>query len=189
MADDKNITRIIKFLRTRKRMPSLGELAQLAGFKSKNAAKKLADRLIERGVIARDARGKLIPKHLFAGVRLLGVVEAGWPSPAEEELVDTMSLDEYLIENKSATYLLRVKGDSMVNAGIQQGDLVIVERTNTPKIGRIVIAEVDGEWTMKYLRQDKSGMYLEAANPAYKDIHPKEALKVVAEVKGVIRKY
>ena len=83
---------------------------------------------------------------------LLGIVEAGFPS-AEEELIDTMSLDEYLIENKEASYILRVKGDSMIDAGIREGDLVIVERTNAPRVGDIVIAEVDGEWTMKYLRK------------------------------------
>ena len=77
----------------------------------------------------------------------------------------------------------------MIEAGIQPGDLVIVERTNSPKVGKIVIAEIDGEWTMKYLRRNASGLYLEAANKAYKDIYPEEDLKVAAVVKGVIRKY
>ena len=92
-------------------------------------------------------------RALNGEVPLLGIVEAGFPSPAEEELIDTMSLDEYLIENKEASYILRVKGDSMIDAGIREGDLVIVERTNAPRVGDIVIAEVDGEWTMKYLRK------------------------------------
>jgi repressor LexA len=117
------------------------------------------------------------------------MVEAGWPSPAEEELIDTMSLDEYLIENKEATYLLQVKGDSMLDAGIQPGDLVIVERTTTPRVGDIVIAEVDGEWTMKFLRKQGSRLYLAPANKKYRPIFPKEALKVVAVVTAVVRKY
>lgn len=177
------------FYRKHKRMPSYSELMRLWGYKTKSAVYHTVHKLIQDGVIGKDKQGRIVPHKLYGDVKVLGVVEAGWPSPAEEELVDTMSLDEYLIENKEATYLLRVKGDSMVDAGIQQGDLVIAERTNTPKVGRIVIAEVDGEWTMKYLRNGKDGMYLEAANRAYKPIYPKEDLKIVAVVKGVIRKY
>ena len=170
-------------------MPSYAEMMRLWSYKTKSAVDYTLRKLIRDGVVGKDKQGRIVPNKLFGEIRLLGVVEAGWPSPAEEELVDTMSLDEYLIENKEATYLLRVKGDSMIDAGIQPGDLVIVERTNTPKVGHIVIAEVDGEWTMKYLRKGKDGLYLEAANRAYKPIYPKEALKVVAVVKGVIRKY
>ena len=96
---------------------------------------------------------------------------------------------DYLIENKEATYILKVKGDSMIGAGIREGDLVIVERTNAPRVGDIVIAEVDGEWTMKYLRKRGETLYLAAANPRYKPIVPKEELKVVAVVTAVVRKY
>lgn len=177
------------FYRTHKRMPSYSELMRLWGYKSKNAVHYMLRRLEHEGVVAKDKKGRVIPKKIFGEVKILGLVEAGWPSPAEEELVDTMSLDDYLIENKEATYLLRVKGDSMVDAGIQSGDLVIAERTSTPKVGRIVIAEIDGEWTMKYLRRGARGLYLEAANRAYRPIYPKEDLKIVAVVKGVIRKY
>jgi len=177
------------FYRKYRRMPSYSELMRLWGYKTKSAVDFTLRKLVQEGVVAKDKQGHLVPKKLHGEVKVLGLIEAGWPSPAEEELVDTMSLDEYLIENKEATYLLRVKGDSMIDAGIQQGDLVIVERTNTPKVGRIVIAEIDGEWTMKYLRQGKDRLYLEAANRTYKPIHPKKSLKVVAVVKGVIRKY
>ena len=120
--------------------------------------------------------------------RLLGTVEAGFPSPAEEELCDTLSLDEYLISNREATYLLRVKGDSMIEAGILEGDMVLVERTNDAKVGDIVIAEVDGEWTMKYLRKGQDGYYLQAANPKYPLIVPSGDLKIAAVVTCVIRK-
>src|SRR5205085_2661276 len=127
---------------------------------------------------------------LFGEVPVLGLVEAGFPTAAEEELTDTMSLDEYLIENKEATYLLEVKGDSMVEAGIQEGDLVIAERIGRePKIGEIVIAEVDGGWTMKYFRKTGGKVWLEPANKNYKAIYPENDLKVAAVVKGVVRKY
>lgn len=177
------------FYRKRKRMPTYAELMRLWNYKTKSAVDYTVQKLIAAGVVEKDSHGRLVPKKIFGDIKLLGLVEAGWPSPAEEELVDTLSLDEYLIENKQATYLLRVKGESMIDAGIQPGDLVIVERVQTPKVGKIVIAEVDGNWTMKYLRKGKDGLYLEPANRAYKPIYPTEELKVVAEVKGVIRKY
>jgi repressor LexA len=78
----------------------------------------------------------------------------------------------------------------MKDAGIMEGDLVIVERREKAKEGSIVIAELDGEWTIKYLRKDKTGaQYLEPANEKYPDLYPKESLRVVAVVVGVIRKY
>ena len=97
-------------------MPSYSELMKLAGYKSKNSASRLVKRLQESGIVDKDENGRLVPKKLWGETKVLGTVEAGWPSPAEEELVDTMSLDEYLIGNKEATYLLKVKGDSMVGA-------------------------------------------------------------------------
>ena len=126
---------------------------------------------------------------LWPRVKILGVVEAGWPSPAEEELLDTMSFDEYLAPNREASYILRVKGDSMIDAGIHPGDMVVVERTNRPRDGEIVIAEVDGEWTMKYFRQQGHQVWLESANAAYPPIKPEQELTVVAVVRSVIRKY
>src|SRR5215510_272907 len=98
---------LIRFYRRHKRMPSLRELARLWGFRSQNAADKLARYLIARGFLAKDATGHLLPTRFFSEVRLLGTVEAGFPSPAEEELSDTMDLDEFLIKNKEATYMLK----------------------------------------------------------------------------------
>lgn len=181
--------KIISFFRTEGRMPSYSEIMQLTGYRSKNAVHHFLHKLLEDGVLKKDKSGKLLPKNPFGSVKLLGLVEAGWPSPAEEELVDVMSLDEYLIDNREATYLLRVKGDSMIEAGIQEGDLVLVERNRNPKVGAIVIAEVDGEWTIKYLRKKDGKPYLEPANSRYKPIYPEQTLNVIAVVKGVIRKY
>lgn len=132
---------------------------------------------------------KLMPGGYFYSIMVLGTVEAGWPSPAEEELSDTMSLDEYLIRRKEATYMLKVSGDSMIDAGIMPGDMVLVERGVAEKDGHIVIAEVDGKWTMKYLRKRNGKVYLEAANKKYKPIYPTQALKIAAVVRAVIRRY
>ncbi len=171
-------------------MPSYGELMVLFGYRSKNSAYKLAQKLIREGVLKKDSGGKLIPTSNFLGsAKLLGTVEAGFPSPAEEELADTMNLDEFLISNREATYILRVSGNSMKDAGIIDGDMVIVDRSDTPEDGDIIIAEVDGNWTMKYFIKKGKNIYLRAANKKFKDIHPEGELKVAAVVQSVIRKY
>ncbi len=181
--------KIIKFYRETKRMPSYAEIMKLLGFKSKNAVYKLVNKLVGEGMLDKDSSGRLVPNKLFGEVPVLGLVEAGFPTAAEEELVDTMSIDEYLIEHKEATYMLEVKGDSMIDAGIQEGDLVIAERGREPKLGDIVIAEVDQGWTMKYYRKTNGKVWLEPANKAYPPIYPEQDLKIAAVVKGVIRKY
>ena len=181
--------KILDFYKKHKRMPSYAEIMSLVGFKSKNAVYKLVNKLVEEGIVMKDATGRLIPKKIFGEVPMLGLVEAGFPSVAEEMVADTMSIEDYLIENKESTYMLEVKGDSMIDAGIQEGDLVIAERKGDPKDGVIVIADVDGGWTMKYFRRRNGKVYLEAANKNYKDIHPKEDMKIAAIVRGVIRKY
>jgi repressor LexA len=186
---EKHYQKIIEFFKSSKRMPSYREIMKLTGLSSKHTVFTLVNKLVESGFIEKDEQGRILPKKLFGKTKVLGVVEAGFPSPAEEELLDTMSLDEYLINNKEATFILQVSGNSMIEAGIMPKDLVLVERTNEAKPGDIVIAEVDGKWTMKYLRQNGNQMYLESANKKYPPIYPKEELKISAVVKAVIRKY
>lgn len=170
-------------------MPGYAEMMKMFGFKSKNAVYKLLNKLIADGIIEKDSRGKLIPARGFGEIPLLGLVEAGIPTQAEELFDNTTSLDDYLVENRESSYLLEVKGDSMIEEGIKEGDLVLVERKGEPKDGDIVIAEVDGGWTMKYFRKKGNKIYLEPANKKYKPIFPQYEFRVAAIVKGVIRKY
>lgn len=170
-------------------MPTYQEIMGLVGFKSKNAVYKLVNRLQDENFLRKDKRGFLIPYKLYGEIPFVGLVEAGFPSPAEDELSDTMSLDDYLIKNKEATYIMRAKGDSMVDAGIVDGDMLLVERVSEAKAGEIVIALVDGDRTMKYLRQRSGKYYLEPANKKYKPIVPEGELKIEAVVIAVIRKY
>lgn len=181
--------KLIAFYRTHRRMPSYSELMKLWDYKTKSAVDYAVRKLINAKIISKDASGKIIPRNLLNEIRLLGVVEAGFPSAAEEELIDTMSLDDYLIKNKEATFMLKVKGDSMIDAGIMEGDMVLVERGKQPKVGQIVIAQIDGEFTMKYYRKRGEQAYLEAANPKYKPMFPENELVIEAIVQAVIRKY
>lgn len=189
--DKPNFAPIVDFYRQYRRIPTYSEIARIVGFKSKNSAYKLVRRLISYDLVEKDKLGKLVPtkKLTLSSLRLLGAVEAGFPSPAEEELVDTMSLDEYLVGNREATYLLKVSGDSMIDAGIMPGDMVLVERRSDPHDGDIVVAEVDHEWTMKYFRKRGAKVLLVPANKKYATIEPEGELRVAAIVKAVIRKY
>jgi SOS regulatory protein LexA len=173
-------------------MPSYSELMAVVGFRSKNAAYKLVQRMVAQEWLEKDAAGKLVPGPLFHAVPMLGTVTAGFPSPAEEELANTMSFDEFLMTNvkhQEATYILKVNGESMIEAGILPGDMLLVERGTEPRDGDIVIAQVDREWTMKYFRRRGRAVFLEAANKDFKPIHPQEELKIAAVVRAVIRKY
>ena len=177
------------FYSSHRRMPSYAEIMRLFGYKSKNAAYKLGDRLIEQGAISKAATGRLIPNQSLNEVPLLGLVEAGFPSDVDSQTLDTIDVNEYLFEHKEVSYLLRVKGDSMIDAGIREGDLVMAERGRQAKPGDIVIAMVDGGWTMKYLRKKGERVYLEPANEKYKPIYPEHELEIAAVVKGVVRRY
>lgn len=170
-------------------MPSFSEIGEMLGLKSKNAVSKLVTKLEAAGALERDPKGRLVPRSIASPVKVLGTVEAGFPSPAEEELADTLSLDDLLIRNRTATFLLKVSGDSMSGAGILPGDMVIVDRGQPPKSGDIVIAEVDGQWTMKYLRKRGDSVTLIAANPKYQPIKPRNELKIAGVVTGVVRQY
>lgn len=185
------ISKLKNFYFKNKRMPSYGELTALMKAKSKNAARYWVNKWLADGIIKRDFAGKLLPGKIFYPVKVLGTVQAGFPSPAEEENVDTISLDDWLIDNKEASFMLKVTGDSMIDAGIRPGDMVIVHRGRQPKSGDVVIAEVDGEWTIKIFTQAGAGkpVVLKAANKNYKPILPKEELRVAGVVTSVIRKY
>lgn len=189
MSAQDHLRKVRLFYQQHKRMPSYGEMLALFGFRSKNAVAKLVNKLIEQQVLEKDSSGRLVPHLLWGQTRVLGLVEAGFPSPAEEELSDTMSLDQFLIKHPESTFMLEVKGDSMLDAGILPGDMVLAERGPEPKNGDIVIAEVDRGWTMKYYQQRSGKIWLVPANKKYPPIIPKEELKVAAVVRAVIRKY
>jgi repressor LexA len=180
---------ILSFYDRNKRMPSYSEIMKLVGFKSKNAVYKLVNKLVGLGILAKDSAGRLIPNSISPEVNLLGLVEAGIPTVADESVLDTLSIDSYLIKVRNSTYLLEVKGDSMIDEGIKEGDYVIVEKTSNPRENDIVIAQVDGGWTMKYFKKKGNKVYLQPANKNYKPIYPETELNIVAVVKGVIRKY
>lgn len=182
-------SKLQSFYEREKRMPTYTEMMKLFGFKSKNAVARVVDKFIEAGMVTKDHLGRLLPNSSFDDIPLLGSVTAGFPVDVEEEMKEAINLDNYLVNKKENTYLLEVDGNSMIDAHIADGDMVLVEKTNQAKDGDIVIANVDGEFTMKYFRKEGDKVWLEPANKDFKPIHPKQYLNINAIVKAVIRKY
>ncbi|MBN2284095.1 MAG: repressor LexA [Deltaproteobacteria bacterium] len=181
--------RITGFFREYRRMPTYSEMMRLLGVRSKSVVDFWVRKLVAAGTLEKDNRGFLRPAQRALPIPLVGEVTAGFPSPAEEELRDTISLDDYLITRPDSSFLLKVTGDSMIDEGIRPGDIVIVEKGREPRNGDVIIAEVDGEWTMKYFRKRRGTVVLEAANPRYPPIKPKSELTIGGVITGVIRKY
>lgn len=186
---DKRKHDLVIFYRRHHRLPTYDECVHVFGVRSKGSLHRYIQKFVTDGLVRKSDTGKLIPTPKLYGLKILGTVQAGFPSPAEEELVDTMSLDDFLIHNPEASFLLTISGDSMIDAGIMMGDMVIVDRSRTPKSGDIVVAEVDHEWTIKYFIKRGPETFLRAANIHYPDIHPKDELHVAGVVTSVIRKY
>ena len=115
---------------------------------------------------------------------VLSTVQAGFPSPAEDHASERVDLNKVLIKHPLATYLMRVRGASMREAGIDDGDVVLVDRAVKPCHGHVVVAVVDGEFTIKRLWKRGSNLKLQAANPTYPDILLKDGQTV--EVWGVV---
>ncbi|MBI4067676.1 repressor LexA [Candidatus Gottesmanbacteria bacterium] len=189
MKIDSAVKKLQKFFTSHKRLPSYQEMCLLFGFASKKASFELAKKLIKLGVVEKDETGRLIPKQLFPQLKLLGSIAAGTPSPAEEQLLSTMSFDHFLVNRPDRSFILKVSGDSMVEAGIHDGDLVVIEKGVIPSEGDIVVAEVDGDFTLKYLKRQDGQAYLMPANSRYSPIYPEENLTIFGIVVSVIRKY
>lgn len=111
-------------------------------------------------------------------------VHAGFPSPAEDHSGKRIDVLENLVKHPQATYQMKVNGESMREAGIFDGDVVLVDKAIRPRNGQVVVAMVDGEFTIKQLWQRAGSMKLKAANPTYPDITPKEGQTI--EIWGVV---
>ncbi len=187
---------IIKQIRDHNLPPSISEMADHLKVKSKNAIAKLLQSLETEGYIETSgkARGVTVLDSLnqsldkgFIRVPIIGAVHAGSPHLAEEHAEDWINLPQTLVRGRKDVFLLRVRGDSMIAAGIYEGDLVIVRPVKEAKHNDIVVALLHDEATVKRFIQIKNRTYLKAENPDYKNIYPKEEWMVQGKVVGVIR--
>lgn len=129
---------------------------------------------------------KPIPITLFSHK-----VPAGFPSPADDHAESRLDLNEYLINQAESTFFVRIKGDSMVDAGILDNDIVIVDRSKSAAINDIVLASIDGEFTVKVLTKNNKGPYLMPANKEFKPIYIEEGsqFEIWGVVTGSVRKF
>ena len=118
-----------------------------------------------RALAALSAPGAPQPLAFFNAT-----VRAGFPSPAADHSHKRIDLNDHLVRNREATFLFRVRGDSMTGAGIHHGDLLIVDRSLSPASGRVIVATLNGELTVKRLHRSRGKMTLKAENPSYPDI-------------------
>ena len=117
-------------------------------------------------------------------------ISAGFPSPADDFKETRISLDRELVKNKEATFYARVSGDSMIGAGLDDGDLLVIDRSKNPENGKIAICLVDGEFTVKRIKKEKNKLYLMPENEKYKPIELKEENELIiwGVVEYVIKK-
>ena len=180
------LVKVKQFYKKNHRLPTYSEMAKLLGFASRNSVFRITQKWIEEGLI-QNINNKLSPTSRFFSLPLYGLVKAGYPIIAEENR-EYLTIDEYLIGDPTSTFLLKVSGDSMINAGIFDGDVVVIEDRKEAQNGDIVLAEIDREWTLKFLKKNKKQTYLEPANDNYPALYPQQELKIRGVVKGVIRK-
>ena len=168
--------------------PTRAEIAKILDFKSVNAAESHIKALVKKGVIEKvpgSSRGiKLVEE--ISGIPLIGSVAAGSPITAYENVEKTIHSNPL---NKSVDFFLRVQGESMIDAGILDNDLVGVRKTKNAENGEIVVARLEDEVTLKRFKKDSSGIRLVAENKSFSDIRVDEASNFSIEGKavGIIR--
>ena len=172
-------------------IPSFEQLKRLMGFDSRTSSSKLLARLESAGFIERTADNKAwIPSARFFERHLADTaVRAGAPDMIEGTQGELFLIDQYLVRQPSSTVVVPVTGDSMIDAGIHDGDRVVVERTRSAKAGDFVVAVVDGEFTLKELIAEKGKFALKPHNPAYPIIRPKGQLEIYGVVTGLVRRF
>ena len=149
----------------------------------------LVARLKLAGFVESTPDRRLAPTGRFFARPLADApVHAGLPDPIDDAPADALTLDDYLIERPSQTVLVRVKGDSMQDAGILDGDLAVVEKRTTARRGDIVVAIVDNQFTLKRLDLERGRFILRPENKAYSVIRPEGALEIFGVMVGLVRK-
>lgn len=189
MGDDQHLSSLRDYYADHGVIPAYSTLMQLVGFRSKSPVAALVNRLKVAGYLESTPDKRLRPGKRFFERPIYDSVRAGAPSPAADVQHDALTIDEYLVTHPSQTVLVTVKGDSMNGAGIHAGDIVVVEKRATARVGDIVIAIVENEFTLKYLDKEKDKYVLRPANLAYPVIRPRGDLEIFGVVVGMFRKY
>ncbi len=187
--DGQYLARLQDYYARHRVLPSYSAIGKLVGLNSKGSVAELVLRLKAGSFLESTPQKRLKPGRRFFDRPFAENVAAGLPNPTAEVAPDTLSIDEHLVTHPSNTVLIKVKGDSMVDAGIHSGDVVVVEKQRSANVGDIVVAIVDGEFTLKTLDHERGRVILRPANAAYPTIRPRNELEIFGIVVGQFRTY
>ncbi len=182
------------------RSPTVREMREYFKVKSDNSILKPLKVLQQKGHIKKDdtPRGiALLPRikqrleamSNVVTLPLFGKIPAGNPAHMEQNMSDSIPIHTGWVKDARASYMLEVKGDSMIDAGIFHGDVVIVAHSKQPKEGDIVAALIDGESTLKRLVKKNGAFFLKPENKSYKELYPFQELNIQGIVTGLFRHY
>lgn len=181
--------------------PTLREMREYLKVNSDNSVLKHLNALVSKGYIEKgdtprsiallpEIKARLNNSSNSVSIPVLGTIPAGGPIISEESVVDRCNIDVSMIRNASNTFMLKVTGDSMINAGIFEDDLVLVDNSIEPRLGDIVVALVDNGNTVKRYMKDKSGrIFLRPENDKYSDIYPEREMSIQGVVTALMRTY
>jgi repressor LexA len=188
--DDGYLDRLRDYYAENRRIPSMQRIAELMRFASKTASRKLLERLAANGFVQRapDDDAWIPAARFFERPLAGGAVRAGRPDAVDGADADAFMIDNYLVRHPSRTVMIPVRGDSMVEAGIHEGDVAVVERAAEARPGDVVVAVVDGEFTLKELAVEEGRNVLKPHNAAYPVIRPAGRLEIFGVMVGLARR-
>lgn len=188
--DPEHLAKLRDYYADARRIPSYQRIGEMVGI-SKPAAHKLMERLEGHGYVERtpDDDAWIPGRRFFEHALAEGSVRAGMPTEAREFSSTPFYFDEYLIREPSKTVLIPVRGDSMIDAHIDDGDLAVVEQGKSAVVGDFVVAMVDGDFTLKELVLEKGQFALKPHNPSYPIIVPEGELEIFGVMIGLVRRF
>lgn len=188
--DDEHLGKLRDYYAWNHVIPPYSTIGKMTGMTAP-AAFEMVQRLKKNNYLESTGR-QLLPGPRFFESALLGTVQTGSPTPTMDNQTSGYDVMRQLLSNPSQSFLLQVKGESMVDAGLLEDDYVIVQRDLQSGIGDIVVARVDGDYTIKYFAEDANGPYLKPANKndnRFREIRPAEDFQIFGVVTGSFRSY
>lgn len=188
--DHEHLAKLRDYYADARRIPSQQRIADLLGF-SKAAARKLLERLEGHGFLDRtpDDDAWVPATRFFERPLANASVPAGQPVLANDVAGEPFYVDQYLIHRPSSTALIPVRGESMIDAGIHDGDIAVVDRSRAGKVGDFVVAIIDNEFTLKELAAERGRFILKPHNKAFAVIRPRGSLEIYGVMVGLVRRY
>ena len=188
LSDDEYLSKLQDYYARHQVFPSYAAIGRIVGLKSTSSVFAFVARLKTGGYLEAQERRLRPGARFFERPLVQSRVAAGLPSMAFDAPADGLAIDAHLVRRPSRTFLITVKGDSMKDAGLMPGDTIVVEREHAANDGDIVVAVVDGAYTVKRLARENRKFVLKPENKAYPVLRP-DPLEIVGVVVGSFRKY